>query len=480
MLGWSQLEETARSGVWLFRSALRGENLLSSLRAARDWVKKGSYHTARSVPALKLSSTGAFHCQKTVKTMQNEWKKWKGLKGFERRQRFFPEQNSTASFPEQIVDIPVRSRGLQGFHPRQSSSAFAAQSVDIPVPVEFLTLIPGRQPHSQLREMRRFKCFFSSLFPDFKKVRTLAGRWLLEPSRTRAHGRRGLKSQRSPCWRRSWRRVILTVCAMSSAACACSWRHSLLDRPRPGRWHLVGRAWLGLFGSWTWGAAASSWLLEVSVVLASASLWSTSYSEASRAAACGSWAGCRRHVTPRRLSEEFPFLGFLLALFALGSLVHYFFMSSHLGVTRPVSGCCMWKTENWILWEILRLLVRNAWIDSGYMFCFSTWRFWTKFALFVSIPSFQHVKECTLHRHCTLTSFLLCLLFCFLLSTDRCSSVVQYSVWPLHVHTSSGSNRPLVFNHVCRNNCHLHDITHGFVDTSVDFLHFLRWNGLGS
>ena len=37
-------------GVWWFRSALRGGNFLSSLRAAGDWVKKGSYHTAWSVP----------------------------------------------------------------------------------------------------------------------------------------------------------------------------------------------------------------------------------------------------------------------------------------------------------------------------------------------------------------------------------------------------------------------------------------------
>ena len=50
MLGWSQLEKTERSGVWLFRGALRGENLFSSLCAAGDWVIKGSYHTAWSVP----------------------------------------------------------------------------------------------------------------------------------------------------------------------------------------------------------------------------------------------------------------------------------------------------------------------------------------------------------------------------------------------------------------------------------------------
>ena len=50
MFGWSQLEKTVRSGVWLFRGALQGENLFSSLCAAGDWVRKGSYHTAWSVP----------------------------------------------------------------------------------------------------------------------------------------------------------------------------------------------------------------------------------------------------------------------------------------------------------------------------------------------------------------------------------------------------------------------------------------------
>ena len=49
LLGWSQLEETDRSGVWLFRCALRGENLFSSLAVAGDWERKGSYRTAWSV-----------------------------------------------------------------------------------------------------------------------------------------------------------------------------------------------------------------------------------------------------------------------------------------------------------------------------------------------------------------------------------------------------------------------------------------------
>ena len=41
MLGWSLLEITERSGVWLFRGALQGENLFSSLDAVGGWVKKG-------------------------------------------------------------------------------------------------------------------------------------------------------------------------------------------------------------------------------------------------------------------------------------------------------------------------------------------------------------------------------------------------------------------------------------------------------
>ena len=41
MLGWSRLEKIERSGVWLFRGALQGENLFSLPAAAGDWVKEG-------------------------------------------------------------------------------------------------------------------------------------------------------------------------------------------------------------------------------------------------------------------------------------------------------------------------------------------------------------------------------------------------------------------------------------------------------
>ena len=50
MLGWSRLEKTERSGVWVFRGALQGKNLFSSLAVAGDWERKGSYRTAWVVP----------------------------------------------------------------------------------------------------------------------------------------------------------------------------------------------------------------------------------------------------------------------------------------------------------------------------------------------------------------------------------------------------------------------------------------------
>ena len=45
MLGWSQLEKTSRSGVWLFRGALQGESLFSSLDVAGDWERKVVPHS---------------------------------------------------------------------------------------------------------------------------------------------------------------------------------------------------------------------------------------------------------------------------------------------------------------------------------------------------------------------------------------------------------------------------------------------------
>ena len=57
MLGWSLEEKNVvGSGVWLFRGALQGKNLFSSLDACGDWVRKGSYHKAWAVPCDSLCS----------------------------------------------------------------------------------------------------------------------------------------------------------------------------------------------------------------------------------------------------------------------------------------------------------------------------------------------------------------------------------------------------------------------------------------
>ena len=40
MVGWTDVEKTVRLGVWLFRGALKGKNVSSSLFAAGDCVKE--------------------------------------------------------------------------------------------------------------------------------------------------------------------------------------------------------------------------------------------------------------------------------------------------------------------------------------------------------------------------------------------------------------------------------------------------------
>ena len=96
-------------------------------------------------------------------------------------------------------------------------------------------------------------------------------------------------------------------------------------------------------------------------MLASESFWSTLLLR-------GSGAGSIVTVSPRRLSDEFPFLGFFLALFALGNMVHYLLVASYLAVTRAVSGCCMWSTELDSSGDF-SVTRAHSWLDSGYMFC---------------------------------------------------------------------------------------------------------------
>ena len=51
MIGWSLEEKNeVGCGVWLFRGALQGKNLFSSLDVIGDWKRKGTYHTAWALP----------------------------------------------------------------------------------------------------------------------------------------------------------------------------------------------------------------------------------------------------------------------------------------------------------------------------------------------------------------------------------------------------------------------------------------------
>ena len=55
-IGWSLLEKTARSGVWLFRGALSGSSALFVLAAFASWFQKGSFLAAWAVTPLSSCS----------------------------------------------------------------------------------------------------------------------------------------------------------------------------------------------------------------------------------------------------------------------------------------------------------------------------------------------------------------------------------------------------------------------------------------
>ena len=186
---------------------------------------------------------------------------------------------------------------------------------------------------------------------------------------------------------------------------------------------------MGLFGSWTWGAAASSGLLEMSVVLASA--FFMVYPLTQRQAELppvGAEPGAV--VTSLHGGCQKNFLSWVSCS-----------RCSHLGIWCINSLCPrIWESR------ILCLGVACGRLKVGFFgrFCGYSWAmlgstvdtcsasvlgaFGRNLHFSVNFPSFQHVAECTLHRRCTLTSFLPCLLFFFRLSTDRYSSVVQYTV----------------------------------------------------
>ena len=49
LFGWSRLLYTASSGIWIFRGALRGSQVLPALVSCFDWAERGTYRTAWAV-----------------------------------------------------------------------------------------------------------------------------------------------------------------------------------------------------------------------------------------------------------------------------------------------------------------------------------------------------------------------------------------------------------------------------------------------
>ena len=88
------------------------------------------------------------------------------------------------------------------------------------------------------------------------------------------------------------------------------------------------------------------------MVLASASLWSTLLLSGKRCSRLW-WLSWGAVVTRQSTEafEELPFLG-LLALFALGNMVHYCLLTLYLAVLCAVFECCLWSAGSWILREM--------------------------------------------------------------------------------------------------------------------------------
>ena len=55
LLGWTPLLRTQDSGCWVFRGALRGEQLFAALVSSVDWVVRGTYRTAWVTPRCRCS-----------------------------------------------------------------------------------------------------------------------------------------------------------------------------------------------------------------------------------------------------------------------------------------------------------------------------------------------------------------------------------------------------------------------------------------
>ena len=75
-IGWSHLEITARSGVWLFPGAKRESSAFFAFAAFASWVKKGSFLTAWAVPPLSSCSCSHLYERGTAVGPQSGERCW--------------------------------------------------------------------------------------------------------------------------------------------------------------------------------------------------------------------------------------------------------------------------------------------------------------------------------------------------------------------------------------------------------------------
>ena len=75
-MGWSLMEKTARSEVWLFRGALSGNSAFFALAAFASWVKKGSFLTAWAVLPLSSCSCSYLYGRGTAVGPQSGERCW--------------------------------------------------------------------------------------------------------------------------------------------------------------------------------------------------------------------------------------------------------------------------------------------------------------------------------------------------------------------------------------------------------------------
>ena len=75
-MGWSLMEKTARSGVWLFWGALSGNSAVFAFAALAKWVKKGSFLTAWAVSPLSSCSSSYLYGRGTAVGPQSGERCW--------------------------------------------------------------------------------------------------------------------------------------------------------------------------------------------------------------------------------------------------------------------------------------------------------------------------------------------------------------------------------------------------------------------